>query len=90
MNDADLLKPYLDKAAEKLKWHSFRKPVTMSNARNALRKVLTEHGVVSIRVEAALTPVIAQYFDAHDNFKRISDGPEWALRVKPARREAGQ
>ncbi len=62
----------------------------LSGAKVASRKALTEQGVFSNKVLAALDAVVAQYLDAHDNFDRISDEPEWVLRFKPARREAGR
>ncbi len=89
MNDIDLLKPYLDQAAEKLMWGSHRDPMDIKRVTVALRAILAEHGQHSIRLKPELDGLIAGYFDHHPVFERVSAQPEWVLRVK-GRRDAGQ
>ncbi len=85
MNDADLFRPYLDQTAEKLMWSASKKPFNVSGLRAALRRVLVTEGMESMRVPAALGPMITAYFDAHEAFERVSDEPTWRLRVKTSR-----
>lgn len=88
MNDADLLKPYPDQAAEKLIWGSHQKPMDLKRVRVALRAILAEHGQHSIKLKPELDGLITHYFDTHGSFERVSDAPAWVLRVK-RHRDAG-
>ncbi len=82
MNDADLLKPYLDQAAAQMMWSRRISRIDLNSLRIALRSILTREGMKSMRVRAEHDPVLMAYFDAHEAFERISDEPEWALKVK--------
>ncbi len=81
MDDADLLKPYLDQATEKLRWSAYKRTLSIKKVKDALRKALTAQGIVSIRVVPAYEPIFTQYLDSHEAFERISDEPEWVLKV---------
>ncbi len=84
MNDADLLKPYLDQAAAQMMWSRHTSAIDMKKVRTALRLALTSEGMTSMRVRPEHDPVLIAYFDSHEAFERVSDEPEWALKVKRA------
>jgi hypothetical protein len=82
MNDTDLLKPYLDQAAAQMMWSRRTSRIDLNALRTALRSVLTKEGMKSMRVKAEHDSVLIDYFDAHGAFERVSDEPEWVLKVK--------
>jgi hypothetical protein len=82
MTQEDLLKPYLDRAAETLLWVKHKRPLDLTRLKVALRKVLADEGMPSVLVRPADHELITAYFDGHPGFERVSDAPEWVLRVK--------
>ncbi len=61
----DLLKPYLELAAETLLWMKHRKPINFPRLEQVLRSALTNEGVHSLTLSTAHDELIIAYLDGH-------------------------
>jgi hypothetical protein len=82
MADAEMIKPYLDMLAERLRWSKPLGPLKIARVREILRRVIRQDGLHSVEVGPVHDALITRYLDDHEAFERFSDTPAWVLRVK--------
>ncbi len=85
MTEAEWIKLYLDRMAQRRFWSMPARPLTVARAREILRHLIRQDGLRSLKVRSAYDELITRYLDAHDAFERVSDEPSWTLRVKSSR-----
>ncbi len=82
MTEAELLKPYLDRMAERRKWSSPGQALSIARVREIPAPSDQAGRAASLQVRSAYDDLIAQYLDNHDAFERVPDRPAWVLKVK--------